>query len=40
MEDSIKSFSEYGFSIADMFLVSTDGQHRAVEFDCIMVRDN
>ncbi len=40
MEDSIKSFSEYGFSIADMFLVSTDSQHRAVEFDCIMVRDN
>jgi FkbM family methyltransferase len=40
MEQSIAAFARLGFSVADFFLVSTDGQHRAVEFDCIMVRDN
>ena len=39
MEDSIATLTGHGFTIADMFLVSTDGEHRAVEFDCIMVRD-
>lgn len=40
MEESIKAFSELGFAVADLFLVSTDGNHRAVEFDCVMVRDS
>ncbi len=40
MEESVAAFSELGFSVADLFLVSTDGQHRAVEFDCVMVRDD
>jgi FkbM family methyltransferase len=35
---AISSFEAYGFSVADLFLVATDGTHRAVEFDCIMVR--
>lgn len=39
ISESIAAFSEVGFAVADQFLVSTDGQHRAVEFDCIMVRD-
>lgn len=39
MEESIAAFARLGFSVADFFLVSTDGQHRAVEFDCIMVKD-
>lgn len=39
MRDSIAAFAELGFTIADMFLVSADGEQRAVEFDCLMVRD-
>lgn len=39
MDESIAAFAQLGFSVADFFLVSTDGQHRAVEFDCIMVKD-
>lgn len=39
MEQSIAAMKAHGFTIADMFLVSTDGEHRAVEFDCVMVRD-
>ena len=35
---SIGEFERRGFSVADMFLVSTDDEYRAVEFDCIMVR--
>ncbi len=38
MEQSIAAFTQLGFSVADFFLVSMDGQHRAVEFDCIMVK--
>ncbi len=40
MAESIAAFSELGFAVADLFLVSTDGDHRAVEFDCVMVRDS
>ncbi len=39
MQASIDAFAVLGFAIADLFLVSTDGDHRAVEFDCVMVRD-
>lgn len=39
MDASIAAFSELGFGVADLFLVSTNGRHRAIEFDCIMVRD-
>lgn len=39
ISESIAAFSEVGLSVADLFLVSTDGQHRAAEFDCVMVRD-
>ncbi len=39
MQDSVAAFGELGFTIADLFLISTDSGHRAVEFDCIMVRD-
>jgi hypothetical protein len=39
MQESITAFNELGFAVADLFLVSTDGEHRAVEFDCIMVQD-
>ncbi len=39
MEDSIRAFTALDFSIADLFLVSTDAHYRALEFDCIMVRD-
>ena len=39
MQASIDAFAKLGFAIADLFLVSTDGDHRAVEFDCVMVRD-
>jgi FkbM family methyltransferase len=35
---SIAAFEQRGFSIADLFLVATDGNHRALEFDCVMVR--
>ncbi len=38
MWESIAEFSKMGFDIADLFIVSTDGAHRAVEFDCVMVR--
>jgi FkbM family methyltransferase len=36
--ESIAEFERNGFSVADLFLVSTDGEHRAMEFDCLMVR--
>ncbi len=36
--DAISAFERYGFKVADLFLVSTDGMHRAMEFDCLMVR--
>ena len=39
MQDSIAAFGRLGFTIADLFLISMDGGHRAVEFDCIMVRE-
>ncbi len=39
MDDSLAAFSELGFEVADLFLVSTNGRHRAIEFDCIMVRN-
>ncbi len=39
MKESLAAFTELGFAIADLFLVSTDNDHRALEFDCIMVRD-
>lgn len=39
MQDSIAAFGGLGFAVADLFLISTDGGQRAVEFDCIMVRE-
>jgi len=39
MPDSVAAFTGLGFAIADLFLVSKDFQQRAIEFDCIMVRD-
>lgn len=39
MQESIAAFGGLGFAVADLFLISTDDGHRAVEFDCIMVRD-
>ena len=38
-EESLAVLRSQGFAIADMFLVSSDDQLRAVEFDCLMVRD-
>jgi FkbM family methyltransferase len=37
-KESIAAFEQHGFAVADMFLVATDGKHRAMEFDCVMVR--
>ncbi|MBN9560038.1 MAG: FkbM family methyltransferase [Alphaproteobacteria bacterium] len=37
--ESIAAFQAEGFAIADLFIVASDGQMRAVEFDCVMVRD-
>ena len=37
-KESIAAFEQHGFAVADMFLVSTDGKQRALEFDCVMVR--
>ncbi len=39
MGDSIAAFGALGFAVADLFLAATDGEQRAAEFDCIMVRD-
>jgi FkbM family methyltransferase len=39
MDEAIAAFGRLGFAVADLFLVSTDGGHRAVEFDCIMVQE-
>ncbi len=39
MTDSVAAFGALGFAVADLFLASTDGAHRAAEFDCVMVRD-
>jgi hypothetical protein len=36
---AISAFESYGFAVADMFLVCIDDTRRAMEFDCIMVRD-
>ena len=38
MEESIAAFGKLGFTVADLFLISTDSGHCAIEFDCIMVR--
>jgi len=40
MPDSIAAFTGLGFAIADLFLVTNDAAQRAIEFDCIMVRDS
>ncbi len=37
-KEAFATFHAHGFSVSDMFLVSSDGQQRAVEFDCIMVK--
>jgi FkbM family methyltransferase len=37
-QQAIAAFSECGFAVADMFLVASDAQGVAFEFDCIMVR--
>jgi FkbM family methyltransferase len=37
--ESVSAFQAEGFAIADLFIVSSDGHMRAVEFDCVMVRD-
>lgn len=39
MQASIEAFEKLGFAVADLFLASTDGAHRAAEFDCVMVQD-
>jgi FkbM family methyltransferase len=36
--ESIDAFAAYGFAVADMFLVVSDDQQVAMEFDCLMVR--
>jgi FkbM family methyltransferase len=36
--EALDAFAAYGFAVADMFLVATDNQEVALEFDCIMVR--
>jgi FkbM family methyltransferase len=36
--EAIARFESLGFAIADLFLVSSDEAHRAIEFDCIMIR--
>lgn len=38
--ESIAAFQMEGFAIADLFIVASDGYMRAVEFDCVMVRDS
>jgi FkbM family methyltransferase len=37
--ESIAAFQQHGFAVADLFLVSADDAERAIEFDCLMVRD-
>lgn len=37
---AIMEFEKRGFGVADIFLVATDDKHRAVEFDCVMVRSD
>lgn len=37
--ESIAAFKGGGFAVSDLFLVTSDSKQRAVEFDCIMVRD-
>jgi len=39
MAQSIAAFGELGFAPSDLFVVSEDKGLRAVEFDCLMVRD-
>ena len=40
MAQSIAAFGELGFAPSDLFVVSEDKGLRAVEFDCLMVRDD
>jgi FkbM family methyltransferase len=35
---AIAEFENHGFVVADFFLVCTDGTHRAMEFDCVMIQ--
>ena len=37
-QDSIRTFESFGFRVADFFLISSDSNGAAYEFDCIMVR--
>ena len=37
-QESLAAFESCGFSVADLFLVAEDGDHVAMEFDCVMVR--
>jgi FkbM family methyltransferase len=37
-EQSFLEFRRRGFSVADLFLVLEDPTHRAMEFDCVMVK--
>lgn len=39
MHESLVAFGRLGFAVADLFLASMDGEHRAVGFDCVMVQD-
>jgi len=38
-KEAIATFERHGFSVADFFLVSMDNANRAMEFDCLMVRE-
>ncbi len=37
--ESVSAFEAEGFAVSDLFIVSSDSHMRAVEFDCIMVRN-
>jgi FkbM family methyltransferase len=39
MRDALAFFEKRGFAVSDLFLVSQDETLRAVEFDCLMVRE-
>lgn len=38
-EEALAVYRSSGFAISDFFTVSYDGDERAVEFDCVLVRD-
>lgn len=40
MAEAIPIFQNLGYAVAGMFPVNKDAQHRVIEFDCLLVREN